>query len=118
MLDAIRDKLATIQTDGKIYYGLPPKLQEYDAWDYMVYNRATIAKGSIASDYIRYYRVAIVRDGCIPPGLEISVINALSTIPNLRLANDGGQYTFYRKADSGYVVEACVLMFAESLKGA
>lgn len=115
MLTQIRESLETLDY-GKVMYGRVTG--NPDVWNYIVFGRDRMKKsGTTGNDFNRYYTVAIVHEDCLPENTEITLIQELTKIPGLKLANEDIQYDYMVKSDNKKVVEMAVITFTEVIKG-
>lgn len=61
--------------------------------------------------YTYYYTVGIVRENCIPDGLDKQVINAMLEIPGMRLGPDSQRYAYEIRPSTSAVIELLTLTF-------
>ena len=115
MRNKIRDKL--IELDNKIYYGIVPDYVENEDWNYFVFGQRKLKKsGTSLADLNGYWYVTIVRENYIPDDTVFEVIDKLSEIPGLRLADGDYEYTYTFKGNTNIVVEILELQFTKMKK--
>jgi hypothetical protein len=112
----IKEKL--IEIDDKIYYGIVPENVKNSDWNYFVFGQEKLKKsGSSLNDLNGYWYVTIVREDFIPDNLVFEVINKLTEISGLRLADGEFNYTYTFKGNTNIVVEILELQFTKMKKG-
>lgn len=116
MRNEIRDKLREI--DKHIYYGIVPDNVELAEYNYFVFGQEKIRKKNPASsmDLQGYWYVAIVRENFIPDSLVFEVINKVTEISGLRLADSDFEYNYITKGNTNNVVEILELKFTKTKK--
>lgn len=113
MLNELSEKLEEIEPN--IEYGLLSK--EYDVWNYMVIGRRKLQKaGASKTDFNERYFVGIVRENYIPETLPFEVIDKVTTIPGMRLADSDFNYSYISRGKTKAVVEMLILEFVKPKK--
>lgn len=113
-LDAIRDALAGI--DERVYYGTASGLEPGAPWDYTVFSRDSIARSDGRTGETCRYIVAVVREEYIPEGMYGKVVDAMESIPGMRLSKQDAVYTYDVKPGTKQTVEMMVVRFAKAVK--
>lgn len=105
MINAIIKKLKEIEP--VVCYGNVTSQDVPDGapWDYIVIAKSTTKQDGYGRWYDTY-SVTIVRDGYIPEGYVIDVINKISEVKGLRISFSDVNYDYYVKANTDDVVEA------------
>lgn len=115
MRNKIRDKL--IEIDDKIHYGIVPSNVENEDWNYFVFGQRKLRKsGTSSTDLNGYWYVTIVRENFIPDDVVFEVIEKMSEISGLRLADGDYEYTYTFKGNTDIVVEILELQFTKTKK--
>ena len=116
MRNKIKEKLSEL--DNKIYYGIVPESVGNDEWNYFVFGQRKLKKsGTSSTDLNGYWYVTIVRENFIPDDDVFNVIDKLTEISGLRLADGEFEYTYTFKGNTGIVVEILELQFTKMKKG-
>ncbi len=116
MRNKIVEKLSKI--DNKIYYGIVPEMKANDEWNYFVFGQRKLRKsGSSLTDLNGYWYVTIVREDYIPDDVMFEVIEKMSEISGLRLADGEFEYVYTFKGNTNIVVEILELQFTKMKKG-
>lgn len=113
--DKINEILLTI--DSNVYYGMIPDTMEIEDWNYLVFGKQKIKKGGISGiDLTDYYVVTIVREDFIPDDLVFEVIDKITSIPGIRLADGESEYEYTTKGNTNLVVEILPIYFTKTMK--
>lgn len=116
MHNEIKEKLE--QIDYNIFYGLVPKGCEIEEWNYLVFGKKKLRKsGTSGIDLTDYYSVTIVRENYIPDDLVFKIIQAMRSIPGMRLSDDECNYEYTTKGNTNLVVEILSIYFTKAKKG-
>ena len=114
MLQQISDALKTV---GKpVFYGMAGTLDGDDIWDYIVFFRATAVPSANKTGLTDTYTVAIVQEEYVDDGTAYGVVDAMTSLPGVRLAASGGTYEYSRKPSTGQVIEILALDFVSPKK--
>ena len=115
MRDDIKNKL--LEVDDHIYYGIVPDNVEIDDWNYFVFGQRKLRKsGTSLTDLNGYWYVTIVREDFIPDDVVFQVIDKMSEIAGLRLADGDYEYNYTTKGSTNIVVEILELQFTKTKK--
>ena len=115
MRNQIKEKL--MQIDNKVYYGMLPPSKAEEDWNFLVMAQKSIRKKRPEStDLQGYWSVAIFRETFIPDELVFDVIEAMESIPGLRLADSECEYEYLQKGNTDIVIEALELRFTKTKK--
>lgn len=116
MRNKIKEKL--LEIDSTVFYGMVPDNIELKELNYIVFNsRKLRKKGSSSNDLSGYWNVAIVREDYIADELVQQVIDSLTSLAGLRLADTDFNYEYFTKGGTNTVVEILVLQFTKMKKG-
>ena len=116
MRNKIKEKLSEI--DKRMYYGIVPESEEKYDWNYFVFGQRKLRKsGTSSTDLNGYWYVTIVRENYIPDDVVFNVINKVTEISGLRLADGEFEYTYTFKGNTNIVVEILELQFTKMKKG-
>ena len=116
MRNSIKEKL--LELDNHIYYGLVPENADIKDWNYFVFGQKKFGKGGTTNnDYKGYWYVTIVRENFIPDGDVIDVINKITEIPGLKLADGEFEFRYTTKGNTNIVVEIVEIQFTKTKKG-
>jgi len=111
----IQEKL--LEIDKKVFYGIVPDNVENEEWNYFVFGQKKLRKsGSSSNDLNGYWYVTIVREDFISDSIIFEVIEKLSEISGLRLADGDFEVTYTFKGDTNIVVEILELQFTKTKK--
>lgn len=115
MRDEIEEKLKEI--DENIFYGIVPENHNLKEWNYLVHGMKKLRKsGTSGIDLNRYYYVTIVREDYISDDTIFDVIEKVTSIPGMRLADSDYEVEYTFKGSTNLAVEILVLMFTKTLK--
>lgn len=116
MRDKIIEQLLTI--DENVFYGMVPENTELEDWNYLVFGKQKIKKGGTTGiDLTDYYVVTIVREDFIPDDIVSQVIEKVTSINGVRLADGESNYEYVTKGNTNLVVEILPLYFSKTKKG-
>lgn len=116
MRNEIKNKL--LEIDKNIYYGIVPENTQIKEWNYLVFGQRKLRKsGTSLVDLNGYWYVTIVRENFIPDDLVFEVINKVTEIHGLRLADGDYEYDYTMKGSTNVVVEILELQFTKMKKG-
>ncbi|MBX9032669.1 hypothetical protein [Gordonibacter massiliensis (ex Traore et al. 2017)] len=114
ILDDIQEKL--LEIDPNVFYGTAEKLDRKKPWDYIVFSRRAMRPNSAKTGYADAFEVAIVREEFVPDGLPEKVIEAVTSIKGVRLADVNGVYDYVVKPNTSDTVEVLALEFVRPRK--
>lgn len=115
MRNKIKEKL--MQIDSNVYYGMLPPSKAEEDWNFLVMAQKSIRKKHPDStDFQGYWSVAIFRENFIPDELVFEVVEAMESIPGLRLADGECEYEYLQKGSTDIVIEALELRFTRTKK--
>lgn len=117
MRSKIKEKL--LEIDPHVYYGMvSDNVKLEDEWNYIVFGQDRMRKSGTSSiDLNGYWYVTIVREDFIPDEDVIKVLEKMSEVPGLRLADGDYQYQYFMKGSTNIVIEMLALQFTKSKKG-
>lgn len=114
MLNEIKAKLESM---GKpVFYGQADSLDGGDAWDYIVFSRASLSTTGNKNGYSDKFSVFIVQEEYIEDGIAESVIKALTDIPGVRLQDGDMPYQYTTKPNTQVLLEILELDFVKPRK--
>ena len=118
MRNKIKNKLLEIEGNDLLFYGMVPENIDIEEWNYIVFNQSKMKKsGSSSNDLSGYWNVVIVHEDYIPDDLVAEVINKMSEVNGLRLADGDYPYVYTQKGSTNIIVEMLVLQFTKMKKG-
>lgn len=109
ILKTIKDKLQTLSPH--VYYGTAEQLKE---WNYIVFLRDHISGLEDKLKMSVYYRVGVVSEGYIEPGTALRVLEAMTSIPGMKIASEQVSFSYIKKPNTNTVVEVMELMFVKA----
>ena len=108
----LSDIAKALEGTGKpVYYGRAGKLDGPDLWDYIVFWRGSMSPTGNKRAYADTYLVTIVQEEFIEDGVAETVIDAMTALPGVRLANGNHPYTYTVKPKTETVIEMLSLEF-------
>lgn len=114
ILEDIQAKLTEI--DPSTYYGTGISHPRSKPWDYIVFSRDILTRKANKSGYSDVINVSVVREEYIPEGLEEEVIEAMESLPGVRLQEGNHEYYYSVKPGTQLTVEMVLLKFTHSRK--
>lgn len=114
--EQIRKKLEAFDD---VFYGAVPvtSFGDDDPWDFITFQREPVKVSRNATSIARAYCVVVSRESEIPEGLEEEVIEAVTSIPGIKLATDVDiEYSYAINPNSHVSVEACEIHFRKGEK--
>lgn len=116
-LDRIAKALGTIEEEGRVFYGMASKLPKGASWDYTIFSRAPASTSEYPTSISDAYEVAVVREGHVPEGHDKAVIDAMRSVPGVKVDTAHGiEYVYRVKPGTRDIVEMMVLRFAKGRK--
>ena len=115
MLNTVRQALEAV--DPNVFYGGVTDITPTDIWDYTVFSRGPLRrnpKGNTA--YSHTINVVIVREEYVPEETVYQVVNAMESIPGVRLDAEGADFDYDRKPNTKTIVEMAILPFTWARK--
>lgn len=113
----IRDALAKIERPDRLYYGVAAKLPDGAPWRYTVFSRDADKPKDSLTGYTHRYLVAVVREGYVPEGHDLEVIDAMLSIPGMKLDRTAStEYLYSVKPGTKDTVEEMVIHFVKAVK--
>lgn len=109
-------KTALEKVDPRVYYGAAGTLEDGDIWDYIVFSRKTLNVTGGQTGVADGYQVAIVRENFIPEETVDAVIEAMRTVPGMRLAGNEFSYYYETKPKTSTVLEMLIIDFKKARK--
>lgn len=114
MLNEIKTKLE--QLSRPVYYGQAGTLDGGDLWDYIVFFRDTLSYTTNKTGFADSYMVVIVQEEFIDDETIFGVIDAMESIPGMRLAQGDMAYQYTTKPNTSTVIEMLMLEFVKPKK--
>lgn len=121
-LDDVKNALKEI--DPLVFYGIVPATlvdengDAVDVWDYIVFNRSKLKSNPNKTSFNDRFEVHIVREEYVPEGIDIAVIEKLTAIPGVKLADEDGTFDYIMKPNTDTVIEMLTLTFTRGRKDA
>ena len=116
ILEDIQQKLEEI--DSKVFYGKVDEKEIGNEWNYTVFMRKKLSFDAQKNSFSDRFVVAVIRENFIPDGLENDVIEAMRTIPGMKVSSTDGEYNYVQKPNTNTVVEILTLEFVRARKRA
>jgi hypothetical protein len=114
ILEEIQSKLREI--DPNVYYGMVDSSQNETEWNYIVFNRTEITRSANKTGASDRFDVHIIRENFIPEGVDTEVVDALCSIPGVRVAGENSTFTYVQKPNTNIVVEMLTIPFVRARK--
>lgn len=114
MLQEIKSALET--TGKTVFYGIAGTLDGDDIWDYIVFFRSSASPSANKTGITDTFTVAIVQEEYVDDETTYRVIDAMTSLPGVRMASSGGTYEYTRKPNTGQVIELLALDFVAPRK--
>lgn len=115
MRNEIKNKL--LELDTNIHYGMVPDSVTPKEYNYFVFGQEKINKKSATSNDLQgHWYVVIVREDFIPDDLVLDVIEKVTDIPGVRLADGDCTYDYITKGGTNIVVEMLMIKFTKTKK--
>lgn len=113
-LDRIAAALATVEERDRVYYGTASKLPAGAPWNYTVFSRAPASTSEYPTSISDAYDVAVVREGHVPEGHDKTVIDAMRSVPGMKVDTAHGiEYVYRVKPGTRDTVEMMVIRFSK-----
>jgi hypothetical protein len=116
ILEEIQQKLEKI--DSKVFYGKVDEKEVGNEWNYIVFMRKKLSFDTQKNSFTDRFVVAVIRENFIPEGLENDIIDAMRTIPGVKVSGTDGDYNYVQKPNTNTVVEILTLEFVRARKRA
>ena len=113
-LDAISEALSSV--DERVYYGMASKLPKGAPWNYTVFSREPSNRNANKTGFTDVYSVAVVREEYVPEDVLPAVIEAMETIPGMKLADSTVDYDYMTKPGTTDIAEMMVVRFSKARK--
>lgn len=115
------DNLSEIQTALEalgvpVYYGAVDTLSTEEVWDYVVFFRRNLSPTGGKTGIAQMYEVALVFEEYVPDEKVWACIDAMTSLPGIRLADTGGEYQYTKKPSTEQVIEILTLDFVRPLR--
>ena len=114
----MRDKIekALKKLGFPVYYGIAPKARDHEDMNFFVFGQQDVQKGSNGSDLIGSYYVIIVQENHIEDELVFNTIDAVESIPGMKLTSDRHRYDYLKKGNTDFIAETLMLAFRRTKK--
>lgn len=116
ILEEIQSKLREI--DPHVYYGMvdDTEINGETKWNYIVFNRTKITRSANKTGASDRFAVHIIRENFIPEDVDTEVVNALCSIPGVRVMGEDSEFTYVQKPNTNIVVEMLTIPFVRARK--
>lgn len=114
ILQEIKDKL--LEIDPNVFYGMVDDTVIDTDWNYIVFMRKSLSVSNNKTGQSDRFTVAIIRENFIPEGLDNAVIEKMTEIEGMRLANPDCLYNYTLKPNTNTVVELLTMEFVKARK--
>lgn len=114
ILEDIQQKLE--QIDSKVFYGKVDEKAISEDWNYIVFMRKRLSFDAQKNSFSDRFVIAVIRENFIPDGLENDIIEAMRTIPGVKLSSTDGEYNYVQKPNTNTVIEILTLEFVRARK--
>lgn len=104
------------ELDPNVYYGAAWTHNTEAIWDYIVFNRKVIKHSTNKTSGGVYFEVHIVRENYVPEDFDTEVINKLTEIAGLRLADNDSTFDYMQKPNTNTIVERLTITFVKARK--
>ena len=113
-LDLISAALADI--DERVYYGTAAKLPKGQPWNYTVFSREPAHRSANKTGITHVYAISVVRENFVPEGMMGEVIDAMESIPGMRMAGDTIEFDYQVKPGTSDTCEMMTVKFSKAVK--
>ena len=114
ILDDIQAALETV--DDQVFYGAAHNIPTSGPWEYIVFARQSLSHNANITSFTDRIEVVIVRESYVPVEDIYSVMQAMTAIPGVRLAQDDCRFDAIYKPDTDDCVEAVSIPFVHAFK--
>ena len=114
MLNDIKQALETLGLP--VFYGRAGTLSGDDLWNYLVFFRSTLTPSTNKTGLTITYTVGIVQEEFIDDELPYKVIDAMCSLPGVRLASGGMAFDYTTKANTNSIIEVLTMDFVCPMK--
>ena len=115
ILTKIKEQLEKVNSN--VYYGSAGTLgangKQLDKWNYIVFRRLKSTASSTKRN--DYYIVAVVNEEYIEEDTAEKIIESMTAIPGVKVANQDITYGYETKPNTNTVIEIMVLTFVRGL---
>lgn len=113
-LERIAKALEATEEEGRVFYGTALKLPKGASWDYTIFSRAPASTTEYPTSISDAYEVAVVREGHVPEGRDKAVIDAMRSVPGVKVdtAHDI-EYVYQVKPGTRDTVEMMIIRFVK-----
>lgn len=109
-------KAALEKVDERVYYGTAAKLPNGSKWNYTVFSREPASRSANKTSITHVYAVSVVRESYVPEGMMAEVINAMESIPGMRMASDDIDFAYQVKPGTSDTCEMMTINFTKAVK--
>lgn len=113
-LDLIKDALSNV--DGSVYYGTAAKKPKDAPWNYTVFSREPAHRSAGKTSITHVYAVSVVRENFVPESMMGEVINAMESIPGMRMSDDGIEFAYQVKPGTSDTCEMMTINFTKGVR--
>lgn len=114
MLKEIKDALESL--GRPVFYGIASTIDGGDLWDYIVFWRENMSSTGGKTGLRDRFTVSIVQEEFVDDETVQSVIDAMLSIPGVRLSDGDMAYAYTRKPNTETVIEVLALEFVRPSK--
>lgn len=114
ILSDIEAKLREI--DPSVYYGMVDESRKETLWNYIVFNRSTITHSANKTSATDHFEVHIIRENYVPEGIDVEVIEKLTSLPGVKLAGTDCTFNYVQKPNTNIIVEMLSIPFVRARK--
>lgn len=104
------------ELDPNVYYGMVDESVKITVWDYIVFNRTSITHSTNKTAATDRFDVHVIRENYVPEGFDMAVIEALCSLPGVRLAGSECSFAYVQKPNTNIVVEMLTIPFVRARK--
>ena len=113
-LDLINAALANV--DNRVFYGTAAKLPKSQPWNYTVFSREPASRNANKTSITHVYAVSVVRENYVPESMMAEVINAMESIPGMRMSDDDIEFAYQVKPGTSDTCEMMTIKFCKGVK--
>lgn len=114
MLQQIEAKLKEVS--DKVFYGAADDIGNSALWNYIVFFRDSVKRGTNNTSFTDYFTVAIIHENWVPDEMIEATISNMESLPGMRLANNDIEFNYSSKPSTNAVIEIATLTFARARK--
>lgn len=113
-MDLIKEALRHV--DERVYYGTAAKLPKGHPWNYTVFSREPATRSANRTGITHVYAVSVVRENFVPEDMMGMVIEAMESIPGMRMAGDTIEFAYQVKPGTSDTCEMMTINFSKAVK--